>query len=164
MKNKIHKQFTIEHNDSTSFEEEVNNYLSVGWDILEGSYSKESSKGETLFSQILIWRDAADSEIKFIDNFPVQKIESIEDNKVRITKWFEPFSLEEWKVSEIKEGYNNKRYAKEGVSTISFNGEYFQKDGEFKSYYKNGNINCILYYEAGRIKGKGIYYQNEGQK
>ena len=109
MKEKVHKQFTITNINHKLFEEDVNKYLTVGWDILDGSYSKESKNGDTIYSQILVWRDAADSEIEFENNYPIKKTESIKGNKVRITKWFGNLSMGEGgKISLIKEGFNNE--------------------------------------------------------
>jgi len=164
MKEKVHKQFTITNINHKLFEEDVNKYLTVGWDILDGSYSKESKNGDTIYSQILVWRDAADSEIEFENNYPIKKTESIKGNKVRITKWFGNLSMGEGgKISLIKEGFNNEKYAKEGMWSEDFNGNFFQKDGEYICYYDNGNINYNLYYKAGKLKGKGAYYYRDGQ-
>jgi len=62
---KIIKQWIIQSSSLEDFEYEIDLNLSIGWEILEGSYSVIQNENETVYSQVLVWRDKLSKDVFF---------------------------------------------------------------------------------------------------
>ena len=62
---KIIKQWIIQSSSLEDFEYEIDLNLSIGWEILEGSYSVIQDKNGTVYSQALVWREKLSKDVFF---------------------------------------------------------------------------------------------------
>jgi len=65
MSKTIYKQWTIQSSNLEEFEKEINSNLVIGWKILDSSYNIIDNEKGNIYSQVLVWEDKEDIEIKF---------------------------------------------------------------------------------------------------
>ena len=66
---KVYKQWTVQSSNLEEFENEINSNLEIGWKILDGSYNIIDNKKGKLYSEVLLWEEEEDENLKLIFNY-----------------------------------------------------------------------------------------------
>jgi antitoxin component YwqK of YwqJK toxin-antitoxin module len=140
MSKKIH---TIQSSDKKEFDKEVNFFLELGCELLEGSYEVIKKDDDVVYSQVVQF-DTDNCHVSFYDSGQIEKFVSLnKDGKSDglYTEWYENGQKDE------------ERTYKDG-----------KEDGKWTSWYDNGRKWFEETYKDGKLDGKWTYWFESGQK
>ena len=137
MSKKIH---TIQSSDKSEFDKEVNQFLELGCELMDGGYEVINSDDGVVYSQVIVFKNC---EVEFYENGQLKFIENKNEDGKRdglSTHWYE-----------------------NGQKSIERTFKDGKKDGLWTSWYENGQKQLEGTYKNGKEDGLFITWYENGQ-
>ena len=138
MSKKIH---TIQSSDKSEFDKEVNQFLELGCELMDGGYEVINSDDGVVYSQVIVFKNC---EVEFYENGQLKFVENKNEDGKRDGLWTS------W--------YENGQKQLEGTYK---NGK---EDGLFITWYENGERRSEGTWKGGKFDGLWISWYENGQK
>jgi len=163
MTKKIH---TIQSSDKDKFDKEVNSFLELGYDLIDGSYELIKKDDGVVYSQVVVL-DKNKFSVGFYDNGKKSYSISLKDGKEDglWTRWYE--NGQKRSKGIYKDGkrcgldtwwYENGQKKGEGTYKDG------KKDGLWTNWYFNLQKECEENYKNGKYDGLSTQWYQNGQK
>ena len=163
MSKKIH---TIQSSDKVEFDKEVNQFLVLGCELMDGGYQVINNNDGVVYSQVIVFKK--NCEVEFYKNGQLKFVQNKnEDGKEDglLISWYEngqKHSEGTWKDGEFvglsTVWYENGQKKSEGTFKDG------KEDGLFTSWYENGKKMYEGTYKNGKKNGLFTSWFENGQK
>ena len=163
MSKKIH---TIQSSDKKEFDKQVNQFLELGGELMDGGYQVINTDDGVVYSQVIVFKK--NCEVEFWDNGQLQCFSNIHgDGKLDgvFIQWYED--------GQKKYERTYKDGEEDGLLTIWYEdgqkrSEVTYKDGKIDGlltcWYEDGQKRLEATYKDGKLNGKWISWYENGQK
>ena len=160
MSKKIH---TVQFSDKNEFDKEINLFLELGCELLDGGYQVINNDDGVVYSQVIVLKNC---EVEFRDNGQLYSVKGrISKELEMVVDWYENGN----KSSEFT--FNNDvSYQEEtlwyenGQRMRETTYKDFRRDGIWTYWYENGNKKREENYKDDERDGVWTYWYENGQK
>ena len=155
MSKKIH---TIQSSDKKKFDEQVNELLELGCELMDGGYQVINNDDGVVYSQVIVFKK--NCEVEFYED---GQLKSVRNDRIQ-TSWYENGQKKE------EETYKNGEI--DGLHTLWYEDGQKRSEGTYKdgnlglwtSWYDNGQKKEEKTYKDGEIDGLSTKWYENGHK
>jgi len=149
MSKKIH---TIQSSDKVEFDEQVNQFLESGGELMDGGYEVINNDDGVVYSQVIVFKK--NCELEFYENGQLEDFRNLNEDGVEDGLWIQWYENGHKEVEgTFKDGRLN------GLYTRWYENEQKEQEGTMKNGGDDGL--WIQWYETGEVRDERIYKDYE---